>query len=71
MRARDAAAAVQNPSVTTNPLIQEVRNVYEKGGLAAIQELATTRGLPLAAVLAALGVGAQSPSSDDGPRRRS
>jgi hypothetical protein len=31
--------------VTTNPLIQEVRVVYEKGGLAAIQELATTRGV--------------------------
>ena len=28
-----AAEAVPNPSVTTNPLIQEVRVVYVKGGL--------------------------------------
>jgi|AP95_1055475.scaffolds.fasta_scaffold203023_2 hypothetical protein len=28
-----AAEAVHNPSVTTNPLIQEVRVVYVKGGL--------------------------------------
>ena len=33
VRARDAAEAVHNPSVTTNPLIQEVRVVYVKGGL--------------------------------------
>jgi hypothetical protein len=71
VRKRDATEAVRNPSVTTNPLIQEIRAVYEKGGLSAMQAFATKRGLPLAAVLAALGLGAQSQASDGGPRRRS
>ena len=71
VRKRDATEAVRNPSVTTNPLIQEIRAVYEKGGLSAMQAFATKRGLPLTAVLAALGVGAQSQASDGGPRRRS
>ena len=71
VRKRDATEAVRNPSVTTNPLIQEIRAVYEEGGLSAMQAFATKRGLPLTAVLAALGVGAQSQASDGGPRRRS
>ena len=37
VRKRDATEAVRNPSVTTNPLIQEIRAVYEEGGLSAIQ----------------------------------
>jgi hypothetical protein len=71
VRKRDATEAVRNPSVTTNPLIQEIRAVYEKGGLSAMQAFATKRGLPLTAVLAALGLGAQSQASDGGRRRRS
>ena len=71
VRKRDATEAVRNPSVTTNPLIQEIRAVYEKGGLSAIQAFATKRGLPLTAVLAALGLGARSQASDGGSRRRS
>ena len=71
VRKRDATEAVRNPSVTTNPLIQEIRAVYEEGGLSAMQAFATKRGLPLTAVLAALGVGAQSQASDGGPLRRS
>ena len=71
VRKRDATEAVRNPSVTTNPLIQEIRAVYEEGGLSAMQAFATKRGLPLAAVLAALGLGAQSQASDGGSRRRS
>ena len=71
VRKRDATEAVRNPSVRTNPLIQEIRAVYEKGGLSAMQAFATKRGLPLTAVLAALGLGAQSQASDGGSRRRS
>ena len=71
VRKRDATEAVQNPSVETNPLIQEIRSVYEKGGLSAMREFATQRGLPITAVLAALGLGSQSQASDGGRRRRS
>ena len=43
VRKRDATEAVRNPSVTTNPLIQEIRAVYEEGGLSAMQAFGVRR----------------------------
>jgi len=63
---RDAAVLTANPSITSNPLIQEIRDVYAQGGIDAMRQFATARGLPLATVLLALGFGAQSPASGDG-----
>ena len=70
--ARDAAVVKANPAIASNALIQEIRAVYAKGGIDAMRAFATARGLPLAAVLLALGLGAQSrPSGGDSPRRSS
>ena len=68
---RDAAVVAANPSISSNAIIQEIRAVYAKGGIAAMRAFATERGLPLATVLLALGIGAQSQPSNGGSPRMS